>query len=313
MLEYNMNLFAGIKNLFNKNIDCDEDMSNHIVFRLKKRKYLYFNKNIIVRDGTACVVVYKHKYRDVILPGKFKITEQIIPVIYSKAQVAKRSKKGAKVRRIRVDLYFVNTNDLKSFDFDSNNCFVTKSRDYGRIKGLAQGLCTIKVIDPDLIVKALLVGKSVIKTKYVNKEIGYIIGNRINKRIHKDKITINMMFNNNDRLNTLLNNNLQDSFDNVGLYVKDIKLKSINFPKRSQKKINKYLSEHKKVVKTSSIINSNWQVENKNNEKVSIQTQNNTMQNNQNSPKVNTIKICPRCGFKNNGNATSCRNCTARL
>lgn len=308
-----MNLFAGIKKLFNKNIDCDEDMTNHIVFYLKKKKYLYLNKNIVVRDGSACVIVYKHKVRDVILPGKYKINEQSIPVLYSKAKVDKRSKKGAKARRIRADIYYVNTNEIKSFDFDSKECFVIKSKDYGRIKGLSQGLCTLKVIDAGLLVKALLVGRNVVKTKHVHGEIGYIIGNKINKRIHKDKITINMMFNNNDRLNAILNNNLQDSYDNVGLYVKDIKLKAINFPKRSQKKINKYLAEHKKVVKTSSLINSNWQVRSNSTEKVTVQNQNNTIQNNPNIQKVNTIKICPRCGFKNNGNASSCRNCTVRL
>jgi len=308
-----MNLFAGIKSLFNKNIDCDEDMNNHIIFYLNKKKYVYINKNIIVRDGVVCVVVYKHKVRDVLLPGKYKINDQSIPVTYAKAKVDKKSKKRAKIRRIRVDLYFVNTREIKSFDFDSNDEFLIKSKECGRIKGLAQGLCNLRVIDAELLIKALLVNKHVIKTKIVPKEVGYIVGNRINKRIQKDKIGIDMIFNNNERLNSILNANLEDAYDNVGIFVKDIKLKAICFPKKSQKKINKYLVEHKKIVKTSSIINLNWQVKSNDSVSVTMNRQSNAMQNKQNDPNINGIKICPRCGFKNNSQAVTCRNCTARL
>ena len=143
--------------------------------------------------------------------------------------------------------------------------------------------------------------------------MGYIVGNRINKRIQKDKIGIDMIFNNNERLNSILNANLEDAYDNVGIFVKDIKLKAICFPKKSQKKINKYLVEHKKIVKTSSIINLNWQVKSNDSVSVTMNRQSNAMQNKQNDPNINGIKICPRCGFKNNSQAVTCRNCTARL
>ena len=115
-----MGIFAKIKELFNKNIECDGDMNSHIVYFLKKKKFLYLNKNIIVRDGTTCVVVYKAKVADVLLAGKYKINEQSIPETYKRAKVEKLNKKGSKIKRIRVDLYFVSNNEFKDFDFDSD-------------------------------------------------------------------------------------------------------------------------------------------------------------------------------------------------
>lgn len=307
-----MNLFAGIKELFNKNIDCGEDMNNHIVFFLKKKKYIYLNKNIIVRDGSVCVVVYKHKVRDVILPGKYKINDSSFPVTYAKAKVDKQNKKGKKVKKIRVDLYYVNTNEIKGFDFDSDDDFVIKSKENGRIKGLAQGVCTLRVLDASLLMKALLNNSKKIKTKVAPKEVGLIIGNRINKRIQKDKITVDMIFNNHEQINTMLNTGLEDAYDNVGLFVKNIRLKAMNFNKRSQKKINSYLLANKKLVNSSNILNSNWEVQGREYSTVS-RTYANAMQNAANKPNMNTFKICNRCGFRNNSNATNCRNCNSRF
>lgn len=307
-----MNIFVGIKELFNKNIDCGEDMNNHIVFFLKNKKYLYLNKNIIVRDGSVCVVVYKRKVRDVILPGKYKISEQVIPVTYAKAKVDKQNKKGANVRRIRTDLYFVNVNEFNGFDFDSKDAFVLKSKDFGRIKGFSQGLCTLRVLDAGVLIKTLLNNRGRIKNKDVSGEIGVIVGNRINKRIQKDKITIDMIFHNHERINSILNTGLEDAYDNVGLFVKNIKLKAMNFSKSSQKKINKYLVANKKLVNASNIVNANWSI--KSGESATVtRTSISAMQNTQKNPNVQTFKICHRCGFKNFSHAVNCRNCNARF
>ena len=122
-----------------------------------------------------------------------------------------------------------------------------------------------------------------------------------------------MLFNSNDKLNTMLNTALEDGYDNVGIFVKNIKLKAINFSKKSQKKINQYLIEHKKFFKSSSIVNANWKVEANNASPVVRTSNTNAMQNQQYTPNLNTFKICSRCGFKNNSNAASCRNCCTRF
>ena len=299
-----MDLFLHLKELFNKNIDCGEDMNNHIVFFMRKKKCLYINKNIMVRDGSVCVIVYKHRVRDVLLPGKYKIGEQSIPETYAKAHIDRKNKKGAKVRKIRANIYYVNTNEIKSFDFTSNMGFSIKSRETGRVKGLSQGICTLRVIDPAKLIKTLLNYKNKVKSKDAFKIVGWLIGNKINKRIQKDKISVDMIFNNHEHLNKLLNTGLEDAYDNIGVFVKNIKLKSMNFSKRSQKKINNYLVTHKKVFNASTISNKNWSVRGEPASMVTRQVGSNS---------GNAYIVCARCGFKNSINATSCRNCNIKF
>ena len=302
-----MNMFLALKELLNKNIDCNVDMTNHIVFFLKKKKYLYLNKNIIVRDGTACVIVYRGKVRDVMIPGKYKINEQALPNTFEKAKREKANKKKKKIRKIRARIYYVNTEEFNGFDFESKKYFVLKPNEIGKIKGLSQGMCSLKIIDAESLIKYLLRHRK-INYKKINKNIGIIVGNKINRRIQKEKISIDMLFNNNGKLNELLNTSLEDAYDSVGLYVKNIKLKSINFHKRSQKKINEYI-ESRNVYKTSSTITSaNWSV----GREVPKVPQSITMQNKQNTPN-NSAKICHRCGFSNSTNAIVCRNCNTKF
>jgi len=308
-----MGIFSNLKELFNKNIECGEDMNNHIVFFLNKKKYLYINKNIIVRDGSVCVVVYNHRVCDVILPGKYKINEQSIPETYSRAKIEKLNKKGVKVRKIRVNLYYVNTNEIKNFNFDSNIPFLIKSKESGRIKGLFRGMCNFRVIDAGLLIRSLIAIRNIEKTKFVYQDIGIIIGNRINKKIKKEKITLDMIFNNHEYINSILNTDLEDGYDDVGLFVKNIKLKAVNFSKRNQIKVNNYLSQHKRVIQNSNINNANWQVGKVANNTVTRTISSNTMQNGQNVSNLNDFKICNKCGFKIYNNDNKCRNCGSKF
>ena len=84
-----MGLLSGFKELFNKNIECGEDLDSHILVFLKRKKYLYLGKNIIVRDNSTCVVVYRNRVCDVLLPGKYKIGQDVIPECYSRAKIEK--------------------------------------------------------------------------------------------------------------------------------------------------------------------------------------------------------------------------------
>ena len=91
-----MGLLSKFKEFFNKNIECGDEIDNHILVFLKGKKYLYFGKNIIVRDGTTCVVTYRRRVCDVLLPGKYKIGADTIPECYSRAKVDKQKSKGIK-------------------------------------------------------------------------------------------------------------------------------------------------------------------------------------------------------------------------
>lgn len=311
-----MGLFSRLKELFNKNIECGSEIDDHIVYFFNKKKFIYLNKNIIVREHSACVVVYKGKMCDVILPGKYKINQAIIPETYSRAKIEKLNKNGAKVKRIRVDLYFVNTDEFKDFAYCSDEPFNVKSSELGRVKGYLQGNCVVRVLDAGQLVKCLIAETGRAKTDEIPKDIGLWIGNKINKKIQKDKIPTNMVLCNQSYVESILNTDLEDAFDKIGIFVKNIKLKAVDFPKKYQAKINDYMSKHKRVVKTHNLNIPAMGAENAVfiNKNVSNQSSlNNTMQSLRNPVNINTFKTCPKCGHQNNINTNFCNNCGNKI
>ena len=216
-------------------------------------------------------------------------------------------------------MYFVNTTEFKNFEFSSNKPFSVKSFDLGKIKGFLRGTTTIRVIDSGALVKTLLTKTGKIKSKEVSNNIAVWIGNKINKTIEKNKIPTSVILCNQNQVESILNADLEDGYDKVGLFVCNIKLKAIDFPKKFQQKVNEYLAKHKRIVSTESI-KSNILVSVGRNVKQAGETKsqvnihmNNTMQNHQKNNDLDFFKMCHRCSKKNNLNDKFCKNCGIKL
>lgn len=302
-----MGFLSGLKELFNKNIECDGDLFNHIVYFYKKKRRLYLNKNIIVRENCCCVVVFKGRVCDTIFAGKYKINEQSIPETYSRAKINKRAKKGKKIKRIRADLYFLNLKEFKNFEFESDEPFFIKSKDLGRIRGYLKGTCTVKAIDPARLIKCLINETGREKTENVKKDIGLWIGNKINKCVEKTKIPIENILSNTNYVSSILNAELENGYDKIGIFVTNINLKAIDFPKKYQKKVNEYMIAHNKT-KIRPNVNLGASTPNGNTRKqfVNISSLNNPSGQ-------GAYKQCGHCGFKNPMSNIMCSNCGNRL
>ena len=292
-----MGFFSKFKDLFNKNIECGDELDNHMLIFLKKKKYLYLNKNIIVRDNSSCVIVYKGRVCDVLIPGKYKITKEFIPECYDRAKIEKKEEKGIKLKKIRVNLYYINTSEFGDFEFISENPFVVKHKDLGKIKGCLGGRCTVRVIDPALFIKTLLSKRKKINSSVTPSLVGEIIGNKINKKFEKSKIPFDMLVTNLSQTNTILNGEIEDTFDKQGMFVKNINLKSINIVKKHKEKVNTYIATHKRIVEPQNASKKMWSVANV----VPVRA----------SEEDN--KLCYRCGFSNNLKDNKCRKCGNKL
>lgn len=297
-----MGLFSNFKELFNKNIECGEDLDSHILVFLKNKKYLYFGKNIIVRDNSVCVVTFKNRVCDVLLPGKYKIGQDTIPECFNMAKVEKLNKKGVSVKKIRVKLYYINTTEFKDFSFDSNKPFNVKSKSIGKVKGCLCGKCTIRIIDPALYVKYLLNNSRKINDKTTLDLTSKVIGNKINRTFEKCKIPFEMMFSDRGKVNSILNTEVEDAFDKQGIFVKNILLKSVDVAKKHQQKVNELVATKKQP--SNVVVNQNaFGIGD--NFKIPVNISGNILSGNQ--------KICPRCNHRNNFNDSICANCGNKL
>lgn len=296
ILKY-MGFLSKFKDLFNKNIECGDEIDSHILIFLKKKKHLYLNKNIIVRDNSNCVIVYKGRVCDVLTPGKYKITKESVEECYERAKIEKKEEKGIKIKKIRVDLYYINTTEFSDFEFISNTPFVVKHKDLGRVKGCLGGKCTIRVIDPTLFMKTMLSRQKKVNSKIVPELISEIVGCKINKKFEKSKIPFDMLVTNLQQTNAILNGEVEDTFDKQGMFVKNINLKSINIANKHKEKVNTYIATHKRVVQPTNVSKSMWTVA----ETVPV------------GVKEDNNKFCYRCGFSNNLSDLKCKKCGNKL
>ncbi|MBE5736652.1 MAG: hypothetical protein E7356_04820 [Clostridiales bacterium] len=313
-----MGLITKLKDIFNKNIECGSEIDDRIVFHLKKKKYLHLNKNIFVREKNVCVIVYKGKACDLILEGKHKIYHDTIPETYSRARIEHSEKSGIKIKKIRADIYYVNTNDMRSFEYRSDVPFKSKTSRFGKVKGCLAGKCTVKVFDSIALIKTLLSKYGKIRNKDVAAEIGLIIGNKINHIVQKQKIPIDMILTNQEYCEQVVNTEIQDSLDKEGLFVSNIKLKAVDFNKRNKKKVNEYISSHPTAVKPISV-NSVLGATPQPDAKVRInmptigRNVRGAVQGSVATHNVDNFKVCRVCRKKNSAAATICNNCGSML
>ena len=113
-----------------------------------------------------------------------------------------------------------------------------------------------------------------------------------------------MLFSDRQKVNAVLNTEVEDTFDKNGVFVKNINLKSVDIAKKHQDKVNEYLATHKKTTSNPVIANSmgigdNFKIPvNIGNSYTSMQTK---------------TKTCSFCGYKNTENSISCANCGKKL
>lgn len=309
-----MGLFKLIKNIFNKNIECGDEINNHMLFLLKNRKNVYLNKNILVRENTQCVLVHKNKVYDVILPGKYKITKEVIPLLYDKMSIDEMAKKDKKIRKIRADIFFINTMQFNDFSFLSDSPFSLKSLEMGKVKGCIQGNCSVRIIDASLLLKMVLTKCKTLKLNKIYEYMSYSIGNKVNKIVVKNKISTNILLCDNNNVDSIVNRDIESSFDNLGFFVNNVKLKSIKFKKKYQVKVNEYLAQHRRLVRPSQTSGGGISAPVSVNRGATMTVnQNNTMQRSINTNNASFFKRCIYCKCVNDSSSNFCKQCGKRL
>lgn len=321
-----MGLIRKLKEMFNKNIECGSEISDHVVFPVTKKRWLYLNKNIFVREKNSAVVVYKYRMCDVIFEGKFRLNQDTIPETYGRAKIERINRKGAKVKRIRADVYYVNLNEFKNFPFESDEPFYVKSGELGKIKGYIEGTCTLKVIDSGALIRALIHETGKAKFNEIHNDIGLWIGNKINQIIEKNRVPVTQVLTEQEYVEAIINTAMENALDKIGLFVSNVSLKAVNFPKRYQEKVNAFMSTHKHSVKGFDI-NANFGMMTSPTTKVSVDrgnmstksvgvntaTNTSTMQNIQKPINPPSFQECKVCKKRNSANAKICISCGSRL
>ena len=242
-----MGLLAKLKQMFSSNIiyNPEDDIDLGVLYKNKTTK-LKKGAYILIEDKATCIVVYKGNITDYLHgKGKFRIAKEDMPKLFARAV----NQKNESDKIIKADLYFIKSTAVNKFLFFSEQMFV-KSREYGKISGKVEGLCSVTVTSVQDLFAWLFMIRRKFKTGRIDQIIAEQIGNTVCKAIEKSKIRVKELVLRNGSINDFLNIELETAFESIGLQVKNFELKGIQFHKKVQDKIDGIIQrEYEKIDK----------------------------------------------------------------
>lgn len=241
-----MSILSKIKEFFNKNIECGEEIDNEIVYLYPAKRGHSVGVNIVVKTGFVACFVCGNKVTDVLFPGKHKVNGSVIPGVYKKLKLGVPNKKGNLPKKFKCDIYFVNTQIISDFEFESNIPFVFKTEEIGKVKGYVGGICKFQICDANTLLNYYLSEQPRIKSANLIYEVSSYIGNNASRLIEKSELKFFDLLSKPNDVYAVVNAEIEDDVSGLGIAVKEVKLTNLNLPKKVQKRMNEYLEQKNK-------------------------------------------------------------------
>lgn len=243
-----MGLLANLRKMFNKNIECGEEITGHFIYLYpSSNRIVHVNSHIIVGDNYYAVFVCNDRVCDVLPPGKHKLTGATLPKAFSRLKLDKPNRNGSFPKKFKADVYFVFKEVMEQQQFCSFDKFIKKSNEFGKVKGFSEGLLDIQVTDPEKLFKVLLIDRYYIPNKVGLKiAMGYI-GNEINRMLENSDTSFTEMILKPSILKPMLNPAINERIENLGVRVYNVEVSSLKLSRKLQKQVAMFLHERKSV------------------------------------------------------------------
>lgn len=239
-------MFGSLKKLFNKNIECGDKLIGRFLYHYPARYGKFtVNRNIIVPAEYVVVIACAGRVTDVLPAGKHTLNESTLLGTYKHLKVGRFSRSGKAPTQLKLDLYFVYTKPIKFFAFYSNVPFLKKCHEFGKVRGRAGGVCTLHILEPAKFVEYLLIFNAFLSQKNVEYDIGYLIGNQINKLLEKGRFEFVNILNDKGMIASYLSEKLEAQYDKYGFRIYHVQLKSLKLNNKQQQQINKYIADQR--------------------------------------------------------------------
>ena len=246
-----MGIFSKFFKLFSKNIECSDDqLSGRIVFAVPlKGRIVNVGASIVVNDGYNAVFVVNDRVADVLPSGKHKIGGATLPTTFSRLKLDKPNKNGNYEKKFKADVYYVCMQTFTRLQYSSSEPFYARSDKFGRIKGYAEGVCSLRVEDAEKLLKVLLIDRPYINNREVTELITNLVGNEVNSMLEKNKVSFTEIILNPQVLSKYLNPAISEKTNVFGVELDNVEVASLKLNRRLQKKVSEFLSERSNLEK----------------------------------------------------------------
>ena len=243
-----MGLIAKLKKLFNKNIECGDELNGHLIYPYpNSKRIVHVNSHIIVDDSHYAVFVCNDKVCDILPSGKHKINGATLPIAFSRLRLDKPDKNGKYQKKFKADVYYVFKNVMPQQQFFSSEKFVKKSSRFGKVKGYSEGLCDVQILDAERLFKVLLIDRYYIRAKEGFEITMNLIGNEVNLVVEESKHGFSEIVLKPQILAEELDTALNEKAYEFGVKLENVEITSFKLGRKTQKAVAEFIAERKHV------------------------------------------------------------------
>lgn len=229
-----MSIWSKIKSWFNKKIDASGVPQNNLI-TLVSSKPQKFGKQLEVPDGYVAIMTYKGKVADAFVEGCYRLEIGAMPILSRISKLQKPDKKGNLPTKFCADIYFVSTRVFENRNFASNYGVKIKNKQYKTFWAKLYGQFSFQVVNVVSFMEAMLTQYGVVNNGVALDELGFWVGNLVDKKVQKNKPDAQMLFERASVCFQGLVDYVNEQLFDCGVKLSCINILQTKFPKRIYK------------------------------------------------------------------------------
>ena len=217
-----------------KVLEWKDDSQDTIVYRFDmKGQEIMSGSQLTVRESQVAVFVHLGQIADVFLPGKYKLTTKNLPILSGIGSIWYQGES-----RFKAELYFVNTKQFTECKWGTVNPVTMRDDEFGMIRIKAHGIYDFRVTDAEKFLKEIFGTNGLYKVSDIEGKLKGMLVSQMSDTIAESKISALDMAANLTEFGAMVQKNMHDKLENIGLDVTNFTIMSISFPEAVEKAID---------------------------------------------------------------------------
>ena len=166
-----MGLIGKIKGEFVDIIEWIDDSRTTLAWRFPRYNNEIKNgAQLIVREGQQAVFVYRGQLADRFQPGHYQLTTEALPLL-----ATLQGWKHGFASPFRSEVYFINTRPVTDLRWGTPQPIVIRDQDFGMVPVRANGLCVVRIADPEIFLREVIGTDSAVELEEVTELLRRLI------------------------------------------------------------------------------------------------------------------------------------------
>jgi len=219
-------------------IEWLDDSGNTLIYRFPVRDQEIKNgAQLIVRESQAAVFVFEGQIADQFGPGRYTIDGGNTPIL-SKLGAWKYGFNSP----MKSEVYFVSTKQFQDLKWGTPNPVMMRDTDFGMVRLRAFGIYSIRVADPQALIKEIAGTNAHFVTEDVEGQLKRTLVSSFSDALGESKIAALDLASNYDELGKFMRGKMNEDFKGWGLELTKFVIENISLPQEVEAAMDKRTS-----------------------------------------------------------------------